>query len=659
MEPLLPSLRNLPAFYIVVVSLLVMVGLSLFAVYGRLRGRPAGFASVWVRFLALFPLWVLCLIWTVIAAGMGVFAGGLTGSWYFPLLGFGVVLAFAVLTWGGYFWVRARLPADVAALLLVPAAFVGVYELQRLWLCEPLAWSGLGRAQLCTARLYEQGAGGAIRSEGAARDWYRLAAEQGVPEAQYQVAEFTRDRAEQLAWYLRAANQGHAGAAYRLYWLQHKSEPEPALQRLRFAADAGHAGAQYRLGLLYRHGHDSVARDLNRTRALWVAAAKGGYISAMRALAVAYARDGVLFDHDAQRSRHWAQQARALAPSKPDIPVIEQALAWNWERVLEEVRARRDRAEAGDAEAQRELAQEILAEAAADPDLVAKALEWMERAAESGSVEAQYQLATLYLDQDTTETQGRRWLLRAADGGHETALRRVISAFKDEQHGFPRDLERSKAYSERLFAVLEDRGTLKNDPDWMRASWQYSDTLQQIKREANRYLPEEELTRQSDAGEPEAQYHRAKELMATRFEEGIALMRASAEAGFPQAQYEMARRYRTRKRTLEEERQAVAWLSAAAARDHRGAMVDLGVVYLQGIPRIDLKPDPYRARRLFQQALRDRQDTVYEHQTGGGRGWKYTVDSVNRWLARIPEPAKGLEGQGQENTKRGQASGQR
>jgi len=659
MEPLLPSLRNLPVFYTVVISLLFMAGLSGYALYRRLRQRPPGPGFAGLKGFVLLPLWLLTLIWTGVAVYMGVIAGGLAGSLLFTLLSLGLAPAFLLLTWGLTFWVRGRTLADLGVLLLVPAFMLSVYSVQRLWICEPLAWSGLGIGQLCTARLYKHGDGGAIRNEGAARDWYRLAAAQGVAEAEHEVAGFTRGREQKVAWYTRAADHGHAGAAYQLYWLLEKSEPEAAVQRLQAAVRAGHAGAQYRLGLLHRDAYGGVKRDLSRTRELWVRAAGGGYLSAMRSLAIAYAQDGILFDYDAESSRRWEEQARTAAQSKPEIPLIEQALEWNWKRVLSEVRVRHNRAEAGDAATQLEIGREILRQAGTDPALIDKAFYWIERAAESGSVEAQYQLANHYLDaeqpDETALEHGQRWLIAAADGGHEPALRKVITAFKAQQYGFPRDLQRSRTYSEALFAALKARGILANQPDWMTASREYSDTLQQIRKEASRYLPPDELQRQSDAGDPIAQYHQAKELMPTRHDEGVALMTASAAAGYPQAQYEMASSYRHRKRTEQEERQAVEWLSAAAKSGHRGAMVDLGVVYLQGIKRIGLARNPYRAKLLFEQALRDREDVVYEQQTGNGRSWQYTVDNVNRWLTQIPESVMRLDLEGLEAQQRQQA----
>ena len=659
MEPLLPALENLPVFYTVVVSLLVMAGLSGFALYRRLRQRPPGPGFAWLKGVVLLPLWVLCLIWTGLAVFMGVFVGGMTGTWLYPLLGLLLLPVFALLSWGLYFWIRSRPLADAGVLLLVPAFVLTVYSVQRLWLCEPLALSGLGRAQLCTARLYEHGEGGAIRNRSTARGWYRHAAERGVPGAEFAVAGFTRDHKQKIDWYTRAADQGHAGAAYQLYWLLEKAKPGDALERLQAAVRRGHSGAQYRLGLLHRSGYGGVEQDLPRTRALWLRAAKDGYFSALCALAIAYARDGILFDYDAQLSEHWEQQARSLAPSKPDIPLIEQALAANWERVLQEVRERHARAEAGDRTAQLEIGREILKLAGTDPVLIGKAIGWMERAAQAGSVKAQYLVAIHYLEaapaRASEQEKGRRWLLAAADNGHEPALRKVITACKEQQYGFPRDLQRSKAYSEALFAVLKARGTLANQPDWMTASWEYSDTLKQIRKEASRYLPPDELKQQSDAGDPVAQYHQAKELMSTRFAEGIALLTASAAAGYPQAQYEMASRYRHRKRTGQEERQAIEWLTAAAESGHRGAMVDLGAVYLRGVKRTGLERNPYRAKLLFEEALRDRVDTVYEQQTGNGRGWKYTVDSVNRRLARVPEAVQRLDLEGLEGVQRRQA----
>jgi TPR repeat protein len=652
LEPLLPSLQNLPVFYTVLISLLLLFGLSGFSLYRHLCRQPPGSDLAWLKGLALLPLWLLCLLWTGVTVSLGVFAGAMAGSWLLPLLALGLLPLFALLSWSYYRWICGGVAADTGGLLLVLAVVFGVSIMQRLWLCEPLAWSGLGYGQLCTARLYEHGGGGAIRNEGTARDWYRQAAKQRVAEAEYAVAGFTYAHEEKLAWYTRAADHGHAAAAYQLYWLLEKTDPDAALQRLQAAVRQGHTGAQYRLGLLSMNNYGGVDRDMLRTRELWQQSARGGYITAIRALAIAHASDDLLFDYDPEASRHWEQQARKLAPSHPEVPLIERVLQMNWEHWLQELRERRALAEAGDVDAQLAIGQEILQRGGTDPAMTIKAYGWIERAAESGSVEAQYQLANHYLEAEPVGEPARRWLLAAADNGQEEALRKVISGYKQETWGLPRDLQRSKAYSEDLLKALKARGVHEDDPDWMRASWEYNGTLKQIRKEAERYLPPDELRRQSDAGDPAAMYHQGMELRSTSYAEGTALLTAAAVAGYPQAQYEMARSYRTRKRTEQEEQQAIDWLEAAAQHDHRGAMVDLGVVYLQGIKRIGLEPNPYRAKRLFEQSLRDREDSVYAQQSGNGRGWKYTVESVNRWLGRIPEPVMRLDLEGLDEMQR-------
>ena len=76
MEPLLPTLQNLPVFYTVVISLLFMAGLSGYALYRRLRQRPPGPGFAGLKGLVLLPLWLLTLIWTGVAVYMGVIAGG-------------------------------------------------------------------------------------------------------------------------------------------------------------------------------------------------------------------------------------------------------------------------------------------------------------------------------------------------------------------------------------------------------------------------------------------------------------------------------------------------------------------------------------------------------------------------------------------------------
>jgi hypothetical protein len=127
-------------FYTVVISLLAMAGFSAYVLYWRLCHRPSAPGFAWLKGFVLLPLWLLTLIWTGLAVAMGIFVGGMTGSLLFPLLGLGLVPAFFLLTLGLYFKIRSRTMADTGVLLLVPFITLTVYSVQRLWICEPLAW---------------------------------------------------------------------------------------------------------------------------------------------------------------------------------------------------------------------------------------------------------------------------------------------------------------------------------------------------------------------------------------------------------------------------------------------------------------------------------------------------------------------------------------
>src|SRR3990172_2953738 len=77
----------------------------------------------------------------------------------------------------------------------------------------------------------------------------------------------------------------------------------------------------------------------------------------------------------------------------------------------------------------------------------------------------------------------------------------------------------------------------------------------------------------------------------------------------------------------EDKRRAVRWLTAAVAQGHRGAMYDLGMVYLQGIKDIGLARDPARARALFEQALDGGGEGLYRYPR---RPPKRAVESASR-----------------------------
>lgn len=101
---------------------------------------------------------------------------------------------------------------------------------------RPLAEAGSGRAQLLLAHLKERGGHGGPDYEAALR-WYRRAAGQGIPEAQYALGLLYElgygtevDAAEAEYWYGRAIASGYCPGELDIeaYWYQ--SEPPPPIE---------------------------------------------------------------------------------------------------------------------------------------------------------------------------------------------------------------------------------------------------------------------------------------------------------------------------------------------------------------------------------------------------------------------------------------------
>jgi TPR repeat protein len=508
-------------------------------------------------------------------------------------------------------------------------------------ICEPFAYSGVGIAQFCTAQLYETGKGGVIAHRGTAREWYQNAADKGVAAAQYWVGMHTRDTSKRKQWLILAVNQGYAPAAYQLFLLL-RPENEQALTWLQFAVKENYPPALYRLGLLHSNGY-RVSHDLERTRDLWQRSAKAGYPAAMRALALEYAR-GVIFNIDLNASIMWEQKAVAASAKENtnQLRADERHFTQTWQTQLVSLRSRAKKIIANDPEALRQLSQEILLSAKEDSVQRKIGILILEQAAK-GDPDSEYIVANYYLNLQTPtkdETnKGLIWLTNAAESGHRQALRRLIEAHKEGKFGLTTDLYKAKHYSEKLFAVLEENDVPQNNSAWFGPTWDYQDTIKQIKRIEDLPQPIDQLKTKADAGDPEAQYYLAKDIAfyGNDFEKSQNLLEASALGGFPQAQYEMSLRIRSRKRTNEEERQAIDWLNAAAQSNHRGAMVELGHLYMSGLARQQIDRNYYQAKLLYERAIKDKDTIVYQQKTSPEHAWHITVDSVKRRLQSIPE----------------------
>jgi len=134
------------------------------------------------------------------------------------------------------------------------------------------AENGEARSQTVLALIYEYGLRGATKDSAEALKWFSKAAEQSFAPAQYGMGTccanglgVAKDNAEAVKWYLKAANQNLAVAQYNLGVGYRdgvgvaKDEEEAAIW-FRKAADQNLAIAQYNLGVCYDNGQ-GVGKD--------------------------------------------------------------------------------------------------------------------------------------------------------------------------------------------------------------------------------------------------------------------------------------------------------------------------------------------------------------------------------------------------------------
>lgn len=188
--------------------------------------------------------------------------------------------------------------AVIASMALVPAradtapdagteAFRAGDYAAALTAWKSLAEAGDPSAQFNVGVLHDEGLG-TDRNTDEARRWWKLAAEQGLPEAHHNLALLEIDLASRpegggdleaaLTHLDQAAESGHLAARYTLgklyeYGLGVEQDPARSAEHIRRAAEAGLAKAQYNMGKRYRDGlgveqDDTVAAEWFRRAAM-------------------------------------------------------------------------------------------------------------------------------------------------------------------------------------------------------------------------------------------------------------------------------------------------------------------------------------------------------------------------------------------------------
>ena len=129
------------------------------------------------------------------------------------------------------------------------------------------------KGMLCVGKCLETG-DGVGRDQSEAVKWYRMAAEQGLPDAVFELARcyrfgigVRRNRTTALKWLHKAAERGHARAMVLLgkRCLDYDSgeyNSRKAVELFRKAAEQGEAWGMFHLGECYING-DGVKKDLD------------------------------------------------------------------------------------------------------------------------------------------------------------------------------------------------------------------------------------------------------------------------------------------------------------------------------------------------------------------------------------------------------------
>jgi TPR repeat protein len=176
------------------------------------------------------------------------------------------------------------------------------------------------------------------RRDATAVDWYRTAAEQGDPDAQYALGVLyargegvPQDYREAARWYRKAADQGDAEAQYGLGNLYANGRGVArsyltAAQWYREAAEQGNANAQSNLGVAYANGLGVPRNDAEAAEWFRRAAEQADADAQFNLAVMYYGGRGV--PRNSMRAYEWWTLAEADASSKDIHDLSLHKLAW-------------------------------------------------------------------------------------------------------------------------------------------------------------------------------------------------------------------------------------------------------------------------------------------------------------------------------------------
>jgi TPR repeat protein len=288
-------------------------------------------------------------------------------------------------------------------------------------------------------------------------------AHEGNADAQFLSGFFAGDAAEEVKWYRKAAEQGHATALNELGNMYYHGRGVPqndseAVKWYRKAAEQGNAMAQYDLGWMYQNGRGVPQNDSEAAK--WYRkAAEQGDAEAQALLGVMYYNGLGVPQNDTEAVKWYrkaAEQGNATAQSWLGFMYDEgRGVSQN---DTEAVKWYRKAAEQGNADAQNRLGL-MYDEGRGVPQNDSEAVKWYRKAAEQGLGVAQNNLGWMYRNGEGVPQDmetAYMWFYIAVTNGYKDAQKWIDEL---EEKGFftkakvsPQEIARAKQRAREFLA---------------------------------------------------------------------------------------------------------------------------------------------------------------------------------------------------------------
>lgn len=330
------------------------------------------------------------------------------------------------------------------------------------------AKQGNALACYCLGDMTIRGEGTAVDRD-AARKWFQLAIEKGIPEAERHLESIDRNE-NKLRWMVTEAESGKEHSQIQLarsYQLGSHGEQDfvKAVKWYQKGADQGSTDAMYLLGECYQKG-EGVDVDLAQAIEWYQEAAEQYHTQACFALGTMH-EDGLGVPQNQEEAEKWylegvSNRMRNSRSRQNKHHILAQYFEHGQDRMkrdpIKAVKWYRRAADEGDVSSMYQLAKLYEMGEGVDKDSD-KAIEWYTKAAEAGHRAALLTLGTKYFygSGDFKDVEkGLEWYRKAAEAGYHQAIQRLAEIY---EKGL--EVEKDPAEAVKWYRMLAETGRIE------------------------------------------------------------------------------------------------------------------------------------------------------------------------------------------------------